>query len=65
MLSVFRDITLDQLTAMFLYETSKLLKEEAVERVFVSSLLFTVCVRSSSYVFLCIDVGVYETYDAG
>jgi len=47
-LSVFRDITLAQLTAMFLYETSKLLKEEAVERVFVSSLLFT------AYVFFMI-----------
>ena len=46
MLNVFRDISLAQLNAMFLYEMSKLLREETIERVNFMNLLFTAYVRS-------------------
>jgi len=38
-LTVFRDVSLAQLTAAFLYEMSKLMTEEAVER--VNLMMFT------------------------
>jgi len=38
-LNVFRDVSLAQLTAMFLYEMSKLLTEDSVERVNLKYLL--------------------------
>ena len=40
MITVFRDVALAQLTAAFLYEMSKLMKEEAVERVNLMILSF-------------------------
>jgi len=42
-LHVFRDVTLPQLNAALLYEMSKLMKEEAVERVCLKMTLFAAC----------------------
>ena len=50
MLHVFRDVTLTQLNAAFLYEMSKLMTEDAIERVNLMSMLFAACVRF--YIFL-------------
>ena len=52
MLLVFQDVTLAQLNASFLYEMSKLMKEEAVERVNFTRVLFTV-VHSSARALAC------------
>jgi len=51
-LLVFQDVTLAQLNASFLYEMSKLMKEEAVERVNFTRVLFTV-VHSSARALAC------------
>ena len=45
---MFRDVSPDQLNALFLYDMSRLMKDEAVERVSLVSLLLIASVRFST-----------------
>jgi len=52
-INVFRDVTLTQLIAAFLYEMSKMLKDEAVERVNLVILSFMKHVKFLHFCCLC------------